>query len=137
MATNNEDILSRLQKARTVKEKKAPAPKKPGKPLQRSTPVKKGGKPNGRSEKMRGVMAAIKPLYVDFLEKKPVCEIHSPVCTQAATCVHHTAGRGVAQIINIKTWKASCDACNCYVEKHDAWAREKGFKISKHTKENG
>lgn len=134
MSTNNSDILSRLQKARKAKEKKPPPSKKPGKPLRRSAPLKKGGKPKGRSEKIRGVMAAIKPLYIDFLEKKPVCEINSPVCTQTATCVHHIAGRGVAQIMNIKSWKAACDACNSYVEKHDQWARDNGHKISRHSK---
>lgn len=131
MSITDPDILARLNRARIAKEKKAPAPKKPAKPLKRNVPLKKGGKPKGRSEKMRGVMAAIKPLYADFLGKKPVCEINSPVCTQTATCVHHTAGRGVAQIMNIKTWKASCDACNNYVEKHDQWARDNGHKVSK------
>jgi len=151
MSTNNQEIIARLNRARAVKEKKAyPGPKAvsdkkkeqlaadkaagtkptPRKPLPKSASLKKGG----RSEKMRGVMQAIKPLYEDFLEKKPVCEINSPVCTQTATCVHHTKGRGVAQIMNIKTWKASCDACNVYVEKRDQWARDNGHKVSKHTK---
>jgi hypothetical protein len=149
MAIDNPDILSRLQRARTAKPKKvyegpkAVSDKKkaqqeadkaagvktaPRKPLLKCTGLKKGG----RSEKMRGVMAAIKPLYEDFLEKKPVCEINSPECTQTATCVHHVAGRGVAQIMNLKKWKASCDACNSYVEKHDEWARENGHKVSRH-----
>jgi hypothetical protein len=151
MATDNQDIIARLNRARTGKPKKAyEGPKamsdkkkaeleadkaagkksEPRKPIPKGAPLKKGG----RSEKMRGVMAAIKPLYEDFLEKKPVCEINSPKCTQMATCVHHTKGRGVAQIMNIKTWKASCNACNGFVETNDEWARQNGHKISRHTK---
>lgn len=128
----NPDILQRLQNARIKKEKKTPVPLARTKPLEKSkTPIAKGKRPPFRSEKVKGVMAALGPLYVDFLEKKPVCEINSPECTQTATCVHHTAGRGVGQIMNIKGWRASCDACNYYVEKHDQWARDNGHKVSR------
>jgi hypothetical protein len=149
MSTTNSDALARLHRAR---EKKVKAPRKaiakvsekkkaeiaaegnkPRQPLQRNTQFKKG---DGRSEKMRGVMAAIKPLYRDFLEKKPECEIQSPECTYEATCVHHTAGRSVNKIMDVKTWKASCDACNSYVEVHDDWARKRGFKVGRHSKDN-
>jgi len=107
----------RADREQEKREKAAAKKKEMRKPLPKGKPLQKGA----RSEKMKGVMAAIKPLYIDFLEKRPVCEINSPVCTQTATCVHHTAGRGVAQVMNIKSWKASCVACNIYVEKHDEW----------------
>ena len=121
-----------LKQGKILKEdkKKEPVPLKRSKPLEKKTPLKKGG----RSDKLRGIMAALGPLYEDFIEKKPMCEIQSPECTQAAETIHHTAGRGVKTIMNIKTWISSCSNCNLYVEKHDAWAREKGFKVSRHSK---
>lgn len=119
----------RADREKEKQEKAAEKKKEPRKPLPKGKPLQKGA----RSEKMKGVMKAIAPLYTEFLEDK-LCEINSPECTQTATCVHHTAGRGVAQIMNRKTWKASCDACNYYVEKHDEWARQNGHKVSRHTK---
>lgn len=84
-----------------------------------------------RSEKMKGIMAAIKPLYRSFLKEKPICEIKSPVCTSEATCIHHTAGRGMDHLMDTNTWEASCSACNLFVETNDKWARESGHKISR------
>lgn len=89
----------------------------------------------GRSEKMKGIMQAIIPLYRAFLEEHPDCEIRSPECTGPATAVHHTAGRSMAKIMDKKTWKGSCDHCNLYVEKNDQWARDNGFKVSRHQKQ--
>lgn len=67
-----------------------------------------------------------------FLKAHPVCEIKSPECTGVTTCVHHTRGRGI-YLLAQNTWMGSCRRCNNYVEDHDAWAREKGFKKSKFT----
>jgi len=136
MSTDNDEILQRLHRARAAKEKKLPPPKKPGKPLQRNTPLKKGGKPKGRSEKMRGVISALRPLYDAFMKDKEECEIKSPVCTGRAECVHHVEGRGIKVILDQSKWKASCGACNGYVEVKDAEAKKKGHKKSKHTKSN-
>lgn len=97
----------------------------------KNAPKKKFG---GRSEKMKGIMAAIKPLYKSFLKEKSLCEIKSPVCTSEATCIHHTAGRGMNHLMDTNTWEAACNACNNYVEENDKWARENGHKISRHTK---
>lgn len=87
-----------------------------------------------RTEKMKGIMAAIKPLYKNFLKEKPYCEIRSPVCTSEATAVHHTAGRGMNHLMDTNTWEACCSACNTYVEEHDGWAKANGHKYSKHKK---
>lgn len=129
-----------------------PSGPKPKKPLRQVSEKKKvkdaaekaAGFPNGgkkfslktgqRSEKMKGIMAAIKPLYKSFLSTKPYCEIRSPVCTSEATCVHHTAGRGMDHLMDTNTWEAACDPCNKYVEANDKWARENGHKYSKHKK---
>jgi len=117
--------ISEKKKAKDAVEKKAGYP----------TPVKKSSlRPGQRSEKMKGIMAAIKPLYKNFLKEKPYCEIRSPVCTSEATCIHHTAGRGMNHLMDTNTWEASCDPCNKYVEGNDQWARDNGHKYSKHKK---
>lgn len=131
----NSEVLQRLQDARKKKEKKVPTAadnaKKKAEKVERAKAQQKKG---GRSEKMKGIMAAIKPLYQSFLKEKQECEIKSPVCTGQSTCVHHTAGRGMENLMDMNTWEAACDPCNLYVEEHDAWARENGHKISKHAK---
>lgn len=66
-----------------------------------------------------------------FLAAHPSCQIHTPACTQRATVVHHSRGRGKKYYLAVYTWFASCESCNNYVEVHDAWARENGFKKSR------
>lgn len=129
MSIDNDSILSRLQKARQKKEKKQPEP------LKRMAPLKKAAKPiKARSEKMRGIISALRPLYDAFLKDKEECEIKSPVCTGQPQCVHHEEGRGVKVILDQTKWKASCAACNGWVENKDAEAQEMGVKRSRHKK---
>lgn len=150
MSTTDPNILANLQRARTAKPKKVyEGPKKVSdkkaaqiaadravgiKPEARK-PLKKGGKPKGRSEKMRGVIAALRPLYDTFLKDKEDCEIVGPNCTGRAECVHHVEGRGIKVILDQSKWKASCSACNLHVEVKDAEARAKGHKTSRLSKE--
>ena len=142
----NADVLARLKRAREPKVKKAQQPLKQKsdkkvaeEAADKAAGVKKTPKPfkrnGGRSEKMKGVMAAIKPLYRSFLKEKEACEIKSPVCTGQATVIHHTAGRGMNHLMDTNTWEAACSACNLYVEENDQWARDSGHKYSKHEKD--
>lgn len=66
-----------------------------------------------------------------FKKKHPVCKIQSPDCTYNTEGVHHKRGRG-AYLMDESTWMPACNACNAYVEAHDAWARKRGFKESKY-----
>lgn len=149
MATNNGDILQRLNRARASKPKKAyegpkavsdkkkaqmEADKAAGIKPEPRKHLARGGKPKGRSERMRGIIAALRPLYNAFMKDKEACEIISPACTGRAECVHHTEGRGIKVILDQSKWKAACCACNSYVEEKDAEAREKGHKKSRHSK---
>ena len=130
MSINDDSVLSRLQKARQKKEKKQPEP------LKRTAPPKKAAKPiKARSEKMKGVMAALSALYDKFLATRPDCEVRTEACTGPAECVHHVKGRGIKVVLDDKYWKASCYACNLRVEEKDAEAREKGHKKSKYAKD--
>lgn len=88
-----------------------------------------------RTEKMKGIISALRPLYDRFLKDKAECEIKGPTCTGQPTEVHHTKGRGVKVILDDTYWKASCSACNLQVERKDAEAREKGHKVSRHKKD--
>lgn len=133
----NPDILERLQRAREPKAKKLPQPiAKVSEKKKKEIAAEKGKTPRvkiaHRSEKMKGIMTAIKPLYKSFLKEKPICEIRSEVCTGQATCIHHTAGRGMNHLMDTNTWEASCSAYNLYVEENDQWARENGHKYSRH-----
>lgn len=106
-----------------------PDPKKVPKPIARVTkPIPK------RSEKMKGIISALRPLYDRFLKDHPDCEIGSEVCTGQATEVHHAEGRGVKVILDDAKWKAACHDCHMRLERKDQEAREKGNKVSKHTK---
>jgi hypothetical protein len=127
MSINDNTVLARLRQAREPKAKKqCEAPK-------RTVPLKKATKPiKGRSEKMRGIIAALRPLYDAFLKDKEECAIKSPVCTGRAECVHHEEGRGIKVVLDQSKWKECCRACNGWVESKDAEAREKGHKKSRH-----
>lgn len=88
-----------------------------------------------KSDKQKEIDKELKKLYPVFLaEKKFICEIQSPECTKTATCVHHKKSRGINEVLDVETFMASCERCNLYVETHDAWAREKGFKLNIHSK---
>lgn len=99
---------------------KAPESKKPPKPLPK------------RSDKMKAIIRELKKLYPIFLRSHTACAIKSEICTGKATVIHHSKGRGLNEILDQRTWIPSCSACNIHIEKKDKWAREKGFKVSKH-----
>lgn len=112
-------------------------PRKEKKPIARQSEKAKAannGRPrmSQRSEKMKGIISALRPLYDKFLADRPICEIRSEDCTGQATCVHHTEGRGVNQILDNSKWKACCSACNLWCETHHAEAEDKGMKVSRH-----
>ncbi|MGZ5302518.1 MAG: hypothetical protein ACXWDO_00250 [Bacteroidia bacterium] len=67
-----------------------------------------------------------------FFASHKKCEINSPECNKDAPLhVHHTNGRENERLLNVDYWMAACDYCNSYIESHDEWARENGFKLSK------
>jgi|GEM_PF-1460718 len=98
------------------------------------TEVKMPKEPNKVSDKMKDIKKALKSLYPAFLKSRPVCKIKSPVRTHKADVVHHDSGRDADTILDQSTWVECCAPCNGYVEEHDAWARERGFKKSRHQK---
>lgn len=60
------------------------------------------------------------------------CRVRSPDCTRKAQGMHHLAGKDTAEkLLDPNNQIPCCNACNTYVEQHDAWARVNGFKLSR------
>lgn len=72
-------------------------------------------------------------LVREMLAENPYCELVTPECTGIAQGLHHMKGRGV-HLLTRKFLKRACNACNGYVERHPAYALEKGLSVSRHTK---
>lgn len=114
--------LSYLEKRRQMKNGTRLPDVKPAKPIKKE------------SSKMTQVKQELKKLYTIFLAKRKKCEVKSPECTKIATCVHHVHGRLKDNLMNQASWKASCEACNSWVERNHAKAAEMGMKKSKFKK---
>lgn len=61
------------------------------------------------------------------------CAVKSPVCTKHAQGIHHKKGKvSNKDLLDPKFMIPACNSCNTYIEDNAAWAKEKGFKVSKH-----
>jgi hypothetical protein len=58
------------------------------------------------------------------------CQINSPVCVRRPVNAHHPYGRTGKNMV--RELMLACNPCNQYIEDHPAWAKERGFKKSKH-----
>jgi hypothetical protein len=101
----------------------------------KGTPAVKPKKaPKKESDHIKAVKSELKKMYPVFLAQRPVCEIASPNCTKRSTCIHHIQGRGKNEVLNVGTWKASCEPCNLWCETNHTEAEAKGFKKRRHHK---
>ena len=76
--------------------------------------------------------ATYKEASAEFRKRNPSCAINSPECTKNTQGVHHMKGKQtVDRLLDETFWMPACNRCNNYIEIHDAWARERGFKLSK------
>ena len=62
------------------------------------------------------------------------CQVMSPVCIKSPVRPHHLAGRDGKNLTDLNRMIRCCDPCNIYIERHSTWAKNHGFKISKHEK---
>jgi hypothetical protein len=85
-------------------------------------PVKKSSI-NKRSKKKVAEDQEYSVLRKDYLEKHPLCEIAFAGCTNHATEIHHTKGRGI-NYLNVSTWKAGCRNCHHKAHSNPDLARE-------------
>lgn len=106
--------------------------------LAAATPVKKAfpKRISQQSKKQRKTSRKLAKDYGPFLEKHPICGIQSPICTQVATCANHDKGRGVNEVHDQRFWTPACSPCNGFIEANHAWAKARGFKLSRHQKES-
>lgn len=81
-----------------------------------------------KREKINREYAAVShPIWKD-----QACAIKAPGCWGRAQGIHHKAGKSSKEsLLDEKNMIAACNHCNSYVESHDAWARERGFKVSR------
>lgn len=63
------------------------------------------------SKKRAAQLRTYSHLRVVFLEGHPVCEFPSG-CLNAATDVHHRAGRSGARLNDVDHWSALCRSCH-------------------------
>lgn len=67
-------------------------------------------------------------------EERPRCEpgLSQTGChgKRVATDVHHKRGRG-RHLNDASTFLGTCPACHDYIETHRAWARERGYLLSR------
>lgn len=66
------------------------------------------------------------------LWKGKQCTIKAKGCTRWAEGIHHPKGKSsIELLLDENNMLASCNHCNSFLEQHDAWAREKEFKLSR------
>lgn len=118
---------------------------KPGKPLQRYTPlvaktplqarsslrsssVLHRSPINPVSKKRQRENRTYAELRRDYLEQHPMCE--SPaLCGQPATEIQHRRGRFGARLLDVSWWAASCRSCNERAETDTGWALATGWLV--------
>lgn len=68
------------------------------------------------------------------LWKGKKCKVKSPNCTKEAQGIHHLKPKvNTHDLLDTKNMLPACNACNTYIEDFPVWAKQNGFKISKHT----
>lgn len=90
-----------------------------------------------RSKKMAKKMRQLGKINKELLgqgDLTELCEIQSPVCTRIATVLNHDEGREGDNLLDKSKMTKCCPPCNNYIESHHAWAKERGFKASRHGK---
>lgn len=103
-------------------------------PIQKKnrTPLKRSQKRlNPYSRKRAKINRVYSALSKQYVLDNPYCAIKSPVCTGRTQAPHHKRGRIGSNLTDTEHMIPSCNACNGYVEVHDEWARENGFKESR------
>jgi hypothetical protein len=83
------------------------------------------------SRKREKINRTYSTLSKQFVEDNPYCAIKSPECTGRTQGPHHKRGRIGKALTDFKHCIPACNPCNLYVEVHDKWARENGFKESR------
>lgn len=73
-----------------------------------------------------------RPLVSEVLKEHPHCKVKSPVCTGMAEGLHHLQGREGDNLTDKRLVIPACNMCQLFIEENSLWARNNGFKISRH-----
>jgi hypothetical protein len=107
-------------------------------PLRRKTPLRATTRILTRtglkrvSKKRRAVNADYSERRDIFLGLHDCCQVEN--CTNESAHIHHLKGRDGANLLDETTWLACCPICHRRIHDNPAWAYEKGYLISRHTK---
>ena len=88
---------------------------------------------NQRSEKREKLDALYSIVSKKYLKDHPKCEANiQGVCSgEPSNQVHHMAGKIGELLLDTKYFLAVEFNCHRYIEDHSAWAKEKGFSVTR------
>lgn len=81
------------------------------------------------SRKREAENEAYRKLRVEFLKKNPRCQCGRNGCTRKSTDVHHTAGRGGKNFLDVGTWRALNRTCHRWVEENPNEAKSLNLAV--------
>ena len=102
-------------------------PPKPKKPIAK----KPQPKIKRVSDKRRKQESEYGKKRIAYLTAHQVCEVRHAGCMYEATDIHHKAGRVGDLLTDERYFLAVCRKCHNHVEEHPAWAKEKGYSLSR------
>jgi len=81
------------------------------------------------SNKKAKELSKYKRLRDEYMKVNSFCEVRG--CSRKATDLHHRVSREFA-LLDIDVFMAVCRECHNKIEENDKWARDNGYKLSKH-----
>lgn len=84
---------------------------------------------NPISDKKSKELAEYRKLRDVYMIVNPICEVRG--CSRRATDLHHKVSREFA-LLDTDVFMAVCRECHNKIEENDKWARDNGYKLSKH-----
>jgi len=81
------------------------------------------------SNKKAKELSKYKRLRDEYMKVNSFCEVRG--CSRKAVDLHHKISREFA-LLDIDVFMAVCRECHNKIEENDKWARDNGYKLSKH-----
>src|SRR5699024_3555694 len=81
------------------------------------------------SNKKSKELSKYRRLRDEYMKVNSFCEVRG--CSRKATDLHHRVSREFA-LVDIAVFMAVCRECLNKIEENDRWARDNGYKLSKH-----
>lgn len=81
------------------------------------------------SDKRQAQLDEYKVIRPEYMKAHPVCMVEG--CNKPSTDVHHKRGRSGVQLNKTEDFLAVCREDHNYIEEHPAWAKAKGYSVSR------